>query len=72
MEPREISVSRLFDHTMSSKATCARTELALAGSHACAQGRTEMCVHCCVLLWGGGVAAIRPKCQTESVCSGEK
>lgn len=35
LPPQEISVSHLFDHTMSSKATCACTELALAGNHVC-------------------------------------
>lgn len=71
-EPRDISVSHLFDHTMSSKATCALTELVLAANHVCRRTGGSVCgclcarasVYPCLYY---RVAVIRPKCQTESV-----
>lgn len=79
--PREISVSHLFDHTMSSKATCACTELALAANHVCLGKDRNVCVSVSVCVRACarahprvyyGVVAIRPKRQTDSICSGEK
>ena len=48
LQPQEISVSHLFDHTMSSKATCACTELALAANHVCLGKDRNVCVCVCV------------------------
>lgn len=69
--PQEISVSHLFDHTMSSKATCACTELALAANHV-RLGKDRnvcLCVLVCVRYW---VAVLKPKRQMESICSEEE